>query len=194
MTFIPLTQWHANGSFETIYLSYNSSLNLLNPVASTLLPANPSTLWFSPNLYFPPSISSVFPFPSTTPLSSFLLIASPSPRFRGCLLYDEVHILRESGSHLHFSLSPPFGVSALLMQAQSPQRGERDTLTKKENKRGGRWKQEGGTWISNCSKYTSRSRREGGGVIYYMGFIKQHSKGQGTLRWPLVKDGKCKQS
>lgn len=30
-------------------------------------------------------------------------------------------------------------------------------------------------------------------MIYCMGFIKQQTKGQGTLRWSLVRDGKCKQ-
>lgn len=31
-------------------------------------------------------------------------------------------------------------------------------------------------------------------VIYYISFIRQQTKGQGTLRWDLANDGKCKQS
>lgn len=31
-------------------------------------------------------------------------------------------------------------------------------------------------------------------VIYYMGFIRHPTKGQGTLRWTFTNDGKCKQS
>ena len=31
-------------------------------------------------------------------------------------------------------------------------------------------------------------------VIYYTSFIRQQTKGQGTLRWALANDGKCKQS
>lgn len=104
----------------------NSPLNLFTPISPILLPANPPTLWPHPFTFISLRLR-VSPFPSTPPLSSFLLIASPSPCFRGCLLYDEVHILRDSGSHLHFSLSPPFGVSVSLMQAQGPQKGERHT-------------------------------------------------------------------
>lgn len=65
----------------------------------------------------------------------------------------------------------------------------------REIRRGTRGRQEGGTWTSSCSKYTSKSRRggrRGGGVIYNTGSVKQQTKGQETLRWPLVKDGKCR--
>lgn len=82
----------------------------------------------------------------------------PAPCFTGCLLHDEVHILRDFGSHLHFPLSPLFGVSVLLMQAQGPQKGERDTHTMQETEReSGR--EEVGTQTSSCTKYTTRSIR-----------------------------------
>lgn len=65
----------------------------------------------------------------TVPSSSLLLFLPSSslhlPRhtcFSGCRLHDEVHLLRDFGSHLYFPLSLLFGVSVLLMRV-----GERES-------------------------------------------------------------------
>lgn len=77
------------------------------------------------------------------------------------------------------------------MQAQGPQKGERHTGREREKKR----KKEGlvedrkvAHRTSSCSKYTSRTKTDGEIKIYYIGFIKQQTKGQGTLRWLLGND------
>lgn len=85
-----------------------------------------------------------------------------------------------------------------LMQAQGPEAGGRDANKEQEEGRaeGIDWRWEGwagGTWMLSCGKYTSSGGRGRGGVIYRTGFIKQQTKGQGALRWPSVRDGKCKQ-
>lgn len=82
------------------------------------------------------------------------------------------------------------------MQAQGPQKGERHTSKERECERQREREEDKRVahWTSSCSKYTSRSKTEGGSKIYYIGFIRQQTKGQGTLRWLLGNDGKCKQS
>lgn len=84
------------------------------------------------------------------------------------------------------------------MQAHGPQKGERHTGREREReekeKEGLAEERRVAHQTSSCSKYTSRSKTEGGIKIYYIGFIRQQTKGQGTLRWLLGNDGKCKQS
>lgn len=116
-------------------------------------------------------------------------VASPSSCFSGCLVYDEVHILRDSGSHLHFPLSPPFGVSVLLMQTQGPQKGERHTGRERIEERDREEGLDGDREVAHGLPAAVNTQVEVGekeevchGVIYYMGFIRQQTKGQGILR------------
>lgn len=122
--------------------SFPTALDIMKDRLSfQLLSSNPSQTTHI--LTSPVSLS----FPTVSQSLHLLQHLPPSLCFRGCLVYDEVHILRDSGSHLHFPLSPLFGVSALLMQAQSPQMGERHTSTARERRRRRRTgeQQRGGT-------------------------------------------------
>lgn len=124
----------------------------------------------STHLHF--DLTSLFLFPSIL-VSPFLLLTfallqlvlHPYPLCsRICLVYDEVHIFRDCGSHLHCLLSPPFEVSLFLMQSQCP--GVRVRMD---------WKgQRSSLHTSRSSEHTNRSTRESTGVslvIYYMGLI-----------------------
>lgn len=90
----------------------------------------------------------------------------------------------------------------LLMQAQRPQK-ERATPRQKERirERGREEGLEGDREVAlglpatvNTQVGVGEKEEVCHGVIYYMGFIRQQTKGQGTLRWALANDGKCKQS
>lgn len=92
-------------------------------------------------------------------------------------------------------------MSALLIQAQGPQQGERHTSTerKQEGEREERLEKDrkvahGLAAAVNTQVGVGEKEEVCHSLIYYMGFIRQKTKGQGTLRWALVNDGKCKQS
>lgn len=105
--------WHLHRTFQaTIYHSYKES---------PFSPVLPPTFW--PHLI--PRCLLVSPYPLATH-------SIPFPCFPGCLLYDEVHILRDSGSHLHFSLSPLFGVSVEINAGPGSTEG-RETRSQREN-------------------------------------------------------------
>lgn len=200
-------------SQKTIFNAMTAKQDLSNilpfliKVLSTSLPLVPPFLPYPSSQPFP----FTFPFPQSLSLSisfnTLLLffppqsVTSPSPCFRGCLVYDEVHILRDSGSHLHFPLSPPFGVSVLLMRAQGPQKGERDTDREREEEESEEEGLERDREVAhglpaavNTQVGVGKREEVCHCVIYYTSFIRQQTKGQGTLRWALANDGKCKQS
>lgn len=120
----PVT-WHLHRTFQaTIYHSYKESL---------FSPVLPPTFW--PHLISHCLL--VSPYPRCNPL----------PCFPGCLLYDEVHILRDSGSHLHFSLSPLFGVSVEINAGPGSTEGrETHSQRKRITGRGGKDYRKTGGW------------------------------------------------
>lgn len=104
--------WHLHRTFQaTIYHSYKE-----NPFSPVL----PPTFW--------PHLISHCLLVSPHPLATHCI---PLPCFPGCLLYDEVHILRDSRSHLHFSLSPLFGVSVEINAGPGSTEG-RETHSQRE--------------------------------------------------------------
>lgn len=99
----------------TIYYSHKES---------PFSPVLPPTFW--------PHLISHCLLVSPYPLATHCI---PLPCFPGCLLYDEVHILRDSGSHLHFSLSPLFGVSVEINAGPGSTEG-RETHSQREKRTG----------------------------------------------------------
>lgn len=89
------------------------------------------------------------------PLFISFLLASSSPCSCGCLGYDEVRILRDTGSHLRFLLSTLlWSVSVINADPLSTKWRETTERDKPERARDA-------AWTSSNSKYTDRSWREG---------------------------------
>lgn len=113
-----------------------------------------------------------------------------------------MHKLRDSGSHLHFLLSPVWSVSVINAGPGFTKEGEtqqRESI--RENKREREEGLEKDRKVAHglpAAVDTQVGVGEGEDechvVIYYTGFIRQQTKGQETLRWALANDGKCKQS
>ncbi len=85
----------------------------------------------------------------------------------------------------------------LLMQAWGPQKGERHSDREREEEEGLEGDREmahGLPAAVNTQVGVGEKEEVCHGVIYYMRFIRLQTKGQGTLRWALANDGKCKQS
>lgn len=129
MTFIPLTRWHADGTFQTTFLIIVPSTSLILLLPSSFQPTHPPTFIFlhpSPLCFH--FLQQLLSPPYCLPLPLFQRLST---------VWWSAHIERVWFASSLLFISPFWSVSFINAGPGSTKGRERHTLTKKENGGGG---------------------------------------------------------